>query len=98
MPSGIPCQKSIESTPATLKISEKAMKYHFLPRKSMFGLRKNSKPKPQFSKFQGFEGCKVSKGTNPETFGTLKSKYSMLRPPACGLAPSQKSPAKRTPR
>src|SRR5258708_5355278 len=28
--------------PATLKISEKAMKYHFLPRKSMFALLKNS--------------------------------------------------------
>ena len=28
--------------PATLKTSEKARKYHFLPRKSMFGLRKNS--------------------------------------------------------
>src|SRR5437868_2519448 len=31
-----------EITPATLKISEKAMKYHFLLRKSIFGLRKNS--------------------------------------------------------
>src|SRR5581483_8081501 len=38
----MPCQKIIESTPATLKISENARKYHFLPKKSMFGLRKNS--------------------------------------------------------
>src|SRR5215471_16923957 len=38
----MPCQKKIESSPATLKISEKARKYHFLPRKSMFELRKNS--------------------------------------------------------
>src|SRR5213080_4396782 len=42
MPSGMPCQNSIEQMPATLKISEKAMKYHFLPRKSILGLRKNS--------------------------------------------------------
>src|SRR5438552_834519 len=32
----------MEKTPATLNISEKAMKYHFLPRKSMFGFLKNS--------------------------------------------------------
>ena len=32
----------MENTPATLKISEKARKYHFLPRKSMLVLRKNS--------------------------------------------------------
>src|SRR5258708_36083712 len=42
MPSGRPCQNSIEQTPAMLNISEKAMKYHFLPRKSILGLRKNS--------------------------------------------------------
>src|SRR5450631_1187625 len=42
MPSGMPCQNSMENTPATLNTSEKARKYHFLPRKSMFGLRKNS--------------------------------------------------------
>src|SRR5258708_32015139 len=36
------CQKSMENTPATLNSSEKARKYHFLPRKSMLGLRKNS--------------------------------------------------------
>src|SRR5205823_11148636 len=41
-PKGMPCQKNIESTPATLKISEKARKYHFQPKKSMFVLRKNS--------------------------------------------------------
>jgi hypothetical protein len=33
---------AIETMPATLKISEKARKYHFLPRKSIFVLRKNS--------------------------------------------------------
>src|ERR1700733_9224123 len=42
MPRGMPCQNSIEHTPARLKTSEKARKNHFLPRKSMFGLRKNS--------------------------------------------------------
>src|SRR5579859_226355 len=41
-PVGIWCQKSIEKTPATLKISENARKYHFLPRKSMFVFLKNS--------------------------------------------------------
>src|SRR6266702_8431593 len=42
MPRGMPCQKSIDRIPATLKTSDKAMKYHFLPRKSMFALLKNS--------------------------------------------------------
>src|SRR5438270_2182655 len=42
MPSGMPCQNSMEQSPATLKMSEKVMKYHFLPRKSILGLRKNS--------------------------------------------------------
>src|SRR6266702_2427540 len=42
MSRGMPCQNTMESSPATLKISEKAMKYHFLPRKSMFALLKNS--------------------------------------------------------
>src|SRR5215475_4381069 len=37
-PSGMPCQNSIENTPATLNTSEKARKYHFLPRKSMLVL------------------------------------------------------------
>ncbi len=32
----------MESTPATLKISEKVRKYHFFPRKSMFVFLKNS--------------------------------------------------------
>jgi hypothetical protein len=32
----------MENTPATLNTNEKARKYHFLPRKSMFGFRKNS--------------------------------------------------------
>src|ERR1700757_2817971 len=41
-PSGTPCQNSMERMPATLKISEKERKYHFLPRKSIFVLRKNS--------------------------------------------------------
>src|SRR5207247_898324 len=54
MSSGIPCQNTMESTPATLKISEKAMKYHFLPRKSMFALLKNSTlPEP----FQNLITC-----------------------------------------
>src|SRR5215471_12172510 len=34
----MPCQNSIENTPATLNTSEKARKYHFLPRKSMLVL------------------------------------------------------------
>src|SRR5215472_4332508 len=52
-PSGIPCQKSMESTPATLNTNEKARKYHFLPRKSMFGFRKNStRLKPLFEWFK----------------------------------------------
>jgi hypothetical protein len=38
MPSGMPCQKSMEQIPAMLKTSEKAMKYHFLLKKSIFGL------------------------------------------------------------
>src|SRR5271168_5113649 len=52
-PSGIPCQKKIESKPATLKINEKAMKYHFLPRKSILGSRKNSTllPTPSLHQF-----------------------------------------------
>src|ERR1700691_1835273 len=41
-PYGMPCQNSMENMPATLKTSEKARKYHFFPRKSMFVLRKNS--------------------------------------------------------
>ena len=45
-PKGMPCQKKIENSPATLKISEKARKYHFLPRKSMLVLRKNSTASP----------------------------------------------------
>jgi hypothetical protein len=32
----------MESSPATLKISEKVRKYHFFPRKSMFVSLKNS--------------------------------------------------------
>src|ERR1700730_7245458 len=36
------CQNNMESKPATLKISEKARKYHFFPRKSILVLRKNS--------------------------------------------------------
>src|SRR5947207_1846017 len=42
MPQLMPCQASIETTPATLKSSEKAMKYHFLLRKSIFAFLKNS--------------------------------------------------------
>src|SRR5271157_1963383 len=36
----------MDSSPATLKISEKARKYHFLPRKSMLVLRNNSTASP----------------------------------------------------
>jgi hypothetical protein len=32
----------MESSPATEKTKEKARKYHFFPRKSMLGFRKNS--------------------------------------------------------
>src|SRR5580693_58464 len=39
----------IEVRPATLKIREKARKYHFLPRKSMFVLRKNSTASPLYT-------------------------------------------------
>src|SRR5271165_585962 len=42
----MPCQKKMDSNPATLKIREKARKYHFLPRKSMFVLRNNSTASP----------------------------------------------------
>jgi hypothetical protein len=38
----MPCQNNMENTPATLKIKEKARKYHFFPRKSMLVLRNNS--------------------------------------------------------
>src|SRR5438270_9191909 len=38
----MPCQKKMESRPATLKISEKPRKYHFLPRKSMLVFLNNS--------------------------------------------------------
>src|SRR5207253_3517666 len=56
-PYGIPCQKSMENRPATLKTSENARKYHFLPRKSMFGFRKNSTlyPKEISFKVSGFK-------------------------------------------
>ncbi len=49
-PHGMWCQNRMENKPATLKISEKARKYHFFPRKSMLVLRKNSKSKPQVCK------------------------------------------------
>src|SRR5215469_16306412 len=48
-PNGMPCQKKIESNPAMLKINEKARKYHFLPRKSMLELRKNSTAYPLYA-------------------------------------------------
>jgi hypothetical protein len=38
----MPCQNNMENIPATLNTREKARKYHFFPRKSMFVLRKNS--------------------------------------------------------
>src|SRR5580698_1044341 len=42
----MPCQKKMDESPAMLKISEKARKYHFLPRKSMLVLRNNSTASP----------------------------------------------------
>src|SRR5258706_2061233 len=45
-PNGMPCQNSMEAMPAKLNTSEKARKYHFLPRKSMLVLRNNSIPTP----------------------------------------------------
>src|ERR1017187_6466836 len=45
-PNGMPCQKKMDNSPATLKISEKARKYHFLPRKSIFVFLKNSTASP----------------------------------------------------
>src|SRR5215471_939348 len=62
-PSGMPCQNSMEMTPATLNTNEKARKYHFFPRKSMFGLRKNStslKPLFECFKVSRFQCFKVS--------------------------------------
>ncbi len=38
----MPCQKSIDRTPATLKISEKARKYHFFPSQSTLMPRNSS--------------------------------------------------------
>ena len=38
MLSGSPCQNSRDKTPITLSSSERPTKYHFLPRKSIFGL------------------------------------------------------------
>ncbi len=43
-----------------LKIREKARKYHFLPRKSIFGLRKNSTLKPSINLIQ-----RRPRGCNP---------------------------------
>src|SRR5450759_1112260 len=40
------CQNNMEQIPATLKTSEKARKYHFLPRKSILVLRNNSTASP----------------------------------------------------
>src|ERR1022692_4066812 len=45
-PYGMPCQNAMENKPATLNTSEKARKYHFLPRKSMLVLRNNSTASP----------------------------------------------------
>jgi hypothetical protein len=46
--------------PATLKIREKARKYHFLPRKSIFGLRKNSTLKSSKTLFNGGPGADIA--------------------------------------
>src|SRR5271165_4290777 len=71
-PYGMWCQNSMESSPATLNTSEKARKYHFLPRKSMLVLRKNSKRKLQVSEFQGSIGSKWVQLICDLDFETLK--------------------------
>src|SRR5215469_10375702 len=104
-PQLMPCQKIIESTPATLKQRENAMKYHFLPRKSMFGFLKNSTLLKPF-----FFHVEAGALTHPQKNAALRStgrarapvpggqsKYSMLRRRVCGSAPNQKSLATQTP-
>src|SRR5271163_141695 len=71
-PYGMWCQNNIEKTPATLNTREKARKYHFLPRKSMLVLRKNSKRKLQVSKFQGFKVQLAQSGVQLSAIFTLK--------------------------
>src|SRR5215469_5427656 len=99
-PKGIPCQKSMESTPATLNTSEKARKYHFFPRKSMFGLRKNStslKPLFECFKVSRFQCFKVGqRRLDPfflETLQPLKlcNLYPILNASPRCLRPSTKS-------
>src|SRR5215469_10986242 len=73
-PNGMPCQKSMDSTPATLNNNEKARKYHFLPRKSMFGLRKNStslEPLLECCRVSRVQGFKVRR-KSPRPFSCLK--------------------------
>src|SRR5947208_4024425 len=106
MPNGMPCQNTIERIPATLKTSEKAMKYHFLLRKSIFGLRKNSTlnnpsvVRPWSCVVRLEPSPAVSSLFRLGTGQTARDvrrvfKYSALRRHACGSAPSQKSHAKQ---
>jgi hypothetical protein len=67
----MPCQNAMDSSPATLKISEKVRKYHFFPRKSMFVFLKNSIKTPSF-KVSRFQGFKVVRATDRTHFETLK--------------------------
>src|SRR5208337_3651375 len=92
-PKGMPCQKKIESSPATLKISEKARKYHFLPRKSILVLRNNSTASLLQQKFlpassaecphhggtEGTEFYKTLLTIPPRRTGTLK----LINNPTC---------------
>jgi hypothetical protein len=66
----MPCQNAMESSPATLKISEKVRKYHFFPRKSMLVSLKNS-IRTQVSGLQSFKVSK-SKQSWPVILETLK--------------------------
>src|SRR5690242_559092 len=81
----MPCQNAIESTPATLNTKENARKYHFLPRKSMFGLRKNSTLYPKKISFK-VSSFKVS---------NLTTQCSAPRHALCGSECSRRSRAKR---
>src|SRR5437899_7504062 len=111
MPSGIPCQKSIEQMPATLNTSEKARKYHFLPRKSMFALRKNSTLRlhPSHCSCRGRCPHLPGRALLDKLLGELRSpapdegvwaymfKYSMLRRLLSGSKSNQKSLLKQKP-
>src|SRR5713226_2454216 len=99
----MPCQNAMESTPATLKISEKVRKYHFFPRKSMFVFLKNSTLLDPFkisrwSSVAGRSGCVVHFSSANDYRPTTNDcfKYSMPRRVASDSAPNQKSCAIQT--